>query len=447
MMDLPTLALALGVCLAPGQESELGSAEKEAVKLLQEAVDLPSPEARAKEAKRLAKIPGMTLAAWRRAAEQVEHVDWGIAEPGEDRFEVELSVQGEVETTELHVFIPETYDSERSVPLLVALHGAGGNGISMLRSWRGIAEELGAVLLAPTEAGPNEGFAGTVRERESVLAGIRWARRRFLIDPDRVLITGFSRGAHLCWDLALRHPDVFAAAVPCAGGPRFNLGGGRANLRYTDNLLGLATRALIGELEEPGVLINTRLLQERLDRAGEHRFELHVLPGVGHQFAIDRLSDWVDWLGAARREPLANRMVRQAARPEEVRRHWLEITRLGSKVDEVFSPKLRVKAGEQPDQDELRREILDQTDDRTARASAERNPTTGEFKLDTVGVKRVRLLLPEEWLPEGGGKLKVHAGGRTRSLSVKPDAEVFLREFVEHADLSFQPVAQVEVRL
>lgn len=38
------------------------------------------------------------------------------------------------------------------------------------------------------------------------------------IDPNRIYVTGLSMGAFGAWDLVLRAPDLFAAAVPVAGG-------------------------------------------------------------------------------------------------------------------------------------------------------------------------------------------------------------------------------------
>src|SRR5436189_20252 len=77
-----------------------------------------------------------------------------------------------------------------------------------------------AGVIAPTEAGENAGYRFSARERASALAALRWARLRFDLDPDRVLVTGSSRGGHMSWDLALRHPGLFAAAAPMIGAPR-----------------------------------------------------------------------------------------------------------------------------------------------------------------------------------------------------------------------------------
>src|SRR6185295_17601449 len=43
-------------------------------------------------------------------------------------------------------------------------------------------------------------------------------KRHYRVDADRVYLTGLSMGGYGTWDLALRHPEEFAAIVPICGG-------------------------------------------------------------------------------------------------------------------------------------------------------------------------------------------------------------------------------------
>ena len=63
------------------------------------------------------------------------------------------------------------------------------------------------VVVAPSEAGPNDGYAFSERERLAALAALRWARLELNVDEDRIFATGVSRGGHLSWDLARRSTD------------------------------------------------------------------------------------------------------------------------------------------------------------------------------------------------------------------------------------------------
>ena len=42
-------------------------------------------------------------------------------------------------------------------------------------------------------------------------------RSEYRIDPDRILVTGFSLGGHGSWFMASEHSDIFSAAIPMAG--------------------------------------------------------------------------------------------------------------------------------------------------------------------------------------------------------------------------------------
>ena len=51
-----------------------------------------------------------------------------------------------------------------------------------------------------------------------VLRGIAEAKRLFSVDEDRVYLTGDSMGGWGVWNVATRHPELFAAIAPVFGG-------------------------------------------------------------------------------------------------------------------------------------------------------------------------------------------------------------------------------------
>ena len=439
-----SLALTLSLLLAaPLQDAPEDAPDLQL--LLEEAVDLPNPEARAERADVLAKLDGVSLEQWIAATQAFAPREGGRAQSGRRQVLVDLNVLGTLESTSLDLVIPEDYDPAQPTPLLVALHGSGGSGEAEVYSWRATAAELGALLLAPTEAGRNAGFEGSHRERAAILEAIRWMRRTFHVDEDRIWLTGFSRGGHLTWDLALRYPDVFAAAVPCAGGPRFQIARGGNNMRFLENLSGLPLRCLVGEHETEGLLWNVREGGRRAKKLDLDNVEIIEIEGVGHGFQPTMVPGWVEWYGGAVRDPLPTEVVRRAVREDEARRHWLEVGDFLPDVKEVFQPTLRVPRGTTPDQAALRKAVIDQAGERTARVEA-RFVEPGQLRFKSVGARRVRLLLPESWLPEKG-KLRVHDGRRKRSVAVERSARVLLDEFVERFDRRFLPVAEVVLKV
>ena len=50
-----------------------------------------------------------------------------------------------------------------------------------------------------------------------MLALIEQVASRYVVDRDRILVTGFSLGGGGTWFFATRHADLFAGAIPMAG--------------------------------------------------------------------------------------------------------------------------------------------------------------------------------------------------------------------------------------
>lgn len=122
------------------------------------------------------------------------------------------------------LYLPSAYDGSQPMPLLVALHGTGGDHNKYFDHetyHRGVykseAENRGIVVLCPQGADaqgrPTE-WRG-VGELH-VLAALDDVQRRFRIDPDRIVCTGQSMGGTGTTYLCCRYPDLFAAGIPLA---------------------------------------------------------------------------------------------------------------------------------------------------------------------------------------------------------------------------------------
>lgn len=130
------------------------------------------------------------------------------------------------------LFVPSTYRADKPAPLIVLLHGAGGDGKGALRILQKQAEKAGALLLAPTSQSPTwdvlrGGFGPDVAHLDDALGE---TFRRYAIDADRIAIAGFSDGASYALSLGLTNGDLFheviafspgfAAPGPTLGKPR-----------------------------------------------------------------------------------------------------------------------------------------------------------------------------------------------------------------------------------
>ncbi len=121
------------------------------------------------------------------------------------------------------VAIPDSYDGSKPVPLYVWLHGrdqrlSEANFIyrfpTVPANRSNQPADLGQITLDVYGRWNNANhWAGEVDIYESIAA----VQRRFKIDPDRVVLRGFSLGGAGAWHVALHNPDRFAVAEIGAG--------------------------------------------------------------------------------------------------------------------------------------------------------------------------------------------------------------------------------------
>jgi polyhydroxybutyrate depolymerase len=131
---------------------------------------------------------------------------------------------------EYFIRLPETGRTVGRPALMVHLHGAGGQAADVVRGAGFLDVFLGRgyAVLAPQGLareggrGPNWGVSdGRPHPRDDLAfigEVIDDAVGRFDLDRTRVLLTGFSRGGSLVWDIACQAPAMASAYAPIAGG-------------------------------------------------------------------------------------------------------------------------------------------------------------------------------------------------------------------------------------
>jgi polyhydroxybutyrate depolymerase len=116
---------------------------------------------------------------------------------------------------------PSTYASEKMYPLVLVLHGDGGDGPSIRAGFAFDAVSAQAAFVAyPTG---NRGWnlydpADRNEDLAFLVALVEALERRFAIDPARVFGMGFSSGAFMVNQVACRRPSLFRAIAPHSGG-------------------------------------------------------------------------------------------------------------------------------------------------------------------------------------------------------------------------------------
>ena len=125
------------------------------------------------------------------------------------------------------LFIPSSYRAEQPAPLVVMLHGAGGDPQGGLDPLLRLSDDNGLILLAPGSAGPTwdvvmGGYGPDVRAIDRALQQV-FARSR--VDRSRVAVEGFSDGASYALSLGLANGDLFTHVI--AFSPGFVASGAR----------------------------------------------------------------------------------------------------------------------------------------------------------------------------------------------------------------------------
>ncbi|MDZ7373208.1 MAG: alpha/beta hydrolase-fold protein [candidate division KSB1 bacterium] len=136
------------------------------------------------------------------------------------------------------LWIPSAYDSLSKCPLILFLHGAGERGSdneAQLKNdeFLSLIVDPGhpAILVAPQcpadmwwskiefDRNRPQGFSEepTVPMRLTIEL-LDTLEKEFRIDPERRYVTGLSMGGYGTFDLLVRRPGYFAAAVPICGG-------------------------------------------------------------------------------------------------------------------------------------------------------------------------------------------------------------------------------------
>lgn len=147
------------------------------------------------------------------------------------------------------IYVPSAWDGERSLPILLFLHGAGANESTYLDMAGGLlgklAEEHGYIVVSPLGFTPLGAYGNPLRLPavfgESAAAAVQRAavtpeRRRELdlselevitvleivteeygADRSRTFLAGHSMGSGGAWHLAARYPERWRAVAPMSG--------------------------------------------------------------------------------------------------------------------------------------------------------------------------------------------------------------------------------------
>ena len=239
--------------------------------------------------------------------------------------DLQLSYRSEIDGTEqpFRVYVPASYSEARPIPVVIALHGTGGNhnsffdDASYVAAKAGaVAEKLGVLIVSPMGRGVTE-YRG-VGENDCFCV-LEEVRKRWRIDEDRIYLTGLSMGGTGAAYLALRHPDLFAAAAPISSAYSWPW---------------LARNALkipflwVGGAED--AVFYHRGVSVGVDRMRQYGVKVlsESLPNEGHAGPMKEFERLVAWLLKHKRETHPRQYFFETDTPLHGRAWWTTITRM-----------------------------------------------------------------------------------------------------------------------
>jgi poly(3-hydroxybutyrate) depolymerase len=195
-----------------------------------------------------------------------------------------LAFEGQERT--FYLYVPD--GAEGPLPMVVLLHGSGGNGFFMLQRWQEIAAREHIVLLAPDSRHTDIGWDLHNDGPDYIHTAIQAAAAEHPIDFHRLYLFGQSGGAVYALNLAMLESEYFAAAAYHAGGWRKP-----AEYKFADYAKRkIPIASYVGDKDEY-FSVESEQATERILTQNGFPAELHFLPGRVHSY-MDVPADFHD---------------------------------------------------------------------------------------------------------------------------------------------------------
>ncbi|MHC4467714.1 MAG: alpha/beta hydrolase-fold protein [Planctomycetota bacterium] len=251
-----------------------------------------------------------------------------VTEVTVDDYEPRTFTSSQGDTIQYRLFIPRDYDADKTYPLVLFHHGAGGSGNDNRRNlegpcpmeWAGPERQAAnpCFIVAPQIPRNRERDRDRERNRENPVSRTERMRKHiqtiheildslekeFSIDTGREYVTGLSMGGECTWMSLIERPDRFAAGVPICAGDRFI---GMEPSEMGRKFAQLPIWIFHGDADDVISVEVSRTLVEALRDAGGNPLYTEY-PGVGHDSweLAYRSTEFIDWFFAQSRKPVSN---------------------------------------------------------------------------------------------------------------------------------------------
>jgi predicted peptidase len=222
-----------------------------------------------------------------------------------------VHVSGSGATMPYRLYVPAGYDSNKAYPLVLSLHGAGQRGkdnlgqlCAYVAGWMSpqVQDKHPCFVLMP-QCPDQQQWVDTPWEKGSYptaqvqISGsmtlameiLEAVRKQYSIDPSRLYVMGASMGGYGTWDVIVRFPDVFAAAVPVCGA---------GDPAMASKLVNVPIWAFHGDNDLTVPVSGTTDMVRAIQQAGGSRVRVTLYQGVGHAVCVSAWSEegLVEWV-------------------------------------------------------------------------------------------------------------------------------------------------------
>ncbi len=194
------------------------------------------------------------------------------------------------------LFVPASYDGSKALPLIIALHGMGGDENSYFDGYNNgafktEAESRGYIVACPKGRNPASMYSGTAEN--DVMDVLAEMQRAYKIDSERVYLTGHSMGGFGTWSVAINHPDVFAALAPIAGG---------GNPTDIPKIAHIPALVVHGDDDKTVPVMRSRTMVAAEKQAGAEVKYIEVPKGSHISIVVPTFKDVFEWFDAHKKK-------------------------------------------------------------------------------------------------------------------------------------------------
>ena len=227
-------------------------------------------------------------------------------------FERHYLLEGANEIMPYRVYVPKGYAASKATPLVIALHGLGGNEDGFFDNYQQLppklSEQHGFLLAAPLGF-RRDGFYGSgisssgdaaARRRseyseKDVLEVLRLMKAAYNVDDSRIYLIGHSMGAIGTWALGAKYPQTWAALVAFAG---------TGSPSLAESMKGIPQFVVHGDADNTVNVSGSRNMVAALKKLNANVTYLEVAGGSHTDVVVPNLELAFDFL-ASQKKPVA----------------------------------------------------------------------------------------------------------------------------------------------